>query len=87
MPTTLNKPDERIKSFDLLREKFGSAGIKESTKKRLALAKHFMQSTFENDSYLLIERSLELFYHNTTVFYGGRDRNLLELINESEKES
>ena len=84
MPTTINKPEERIDAENLSKEKFGSAGIKLSTKKRLKRARILMSTSFENDRYLLIERALELYYHNTTVFYGGRDRNLLELINERE---
>ncbi len=86
MPKTQNKPNDRIHQFDLKREKFKSTGIKESTLSRLNLARHALYTSFEREAYLVLERALELYYHNTSVFFNGKDWNLLELVNHLEKQ-
>ena len=85
MPKTQNKPNDRIHQFDLKREKFKSTGIKESTLRRLTLARRALYTSFEREAYLVLERALELYYHNTSVFYNGKDWNLLELVNHLEQ--
>ena len=85
MAQTHYEPNARIHPGDLRREKFGSAGIKRSTLRRLNLAREFLASTYESESYLILERSLEIYYHNTEVTYRGFRQNLLKLINDMEQ--
>lgn len=85
MPTTENKPEDRIHQYELKKEKFKPTGIKESTLRRLNIAREILYSSFEREAYLIIERALEMYYHNTSAIYQGRNRNLREAINEMER--
>lgn len=83
MPKTMNAPvPERIHPYELKKEKFNNFGIKQSTISRLKIASFLLKSSYEHEHYLITERALELYYHNTTIIHKGVERNLAEVIRE-----
>lgn len=74
---------DRIGFMDLRKEKFKPTAIKESTWRRLNLARRLIPF-YEGERYRIIERALEFYYRYTRVVSNGKERSLLELINEKE---
>ncbi len=64
MENNVKAPDQRVEQFKLSQEPFKPAQIKESTHRRLSIAKQEFQF---KPAYQIIEEALEMFYANTDV--------------------
>ena len=78
MDKQLNVPDERIEQIKLSQEPFKPAQIKESTHRRLSIAKKEFQF---KPAYQIIEEALEMYYANTGIDNYRHHGLLLEVVN------
>lgn len=78
MDKQLNVPVRRIGQFQLSQEPFKPTQLKESTHRRLTIAK---QEFYNKPAYQIIEEALEMFYANTDVDNFRNAGLLLDIVN------